>query len=184
MPVERDGRIVFGVNDERIGGRGRAQRSEGGIGKKRRAETAALKAPIDSQTADSDRRDGWTARQFSGQLGREVRCRNAGRSQRVVGGYHAAGGLDGYKAVGDISADVLGDLLMEIAVEGFLAARECGAVMRFGERFQAERSAHEPNSLRCRLAMRFSAALGAGGLRMALAKSFWSSTERRRIPDS
>ncbi len=58
---------------------------------------------------------------------------------------------------------------VEISIQHRLTAIEYSAIMRFGQRFHSERSGHEPNNLRWRLAARRRATLGAGGWRMASA---------------
>ena len=80
---------------------------------------------------------------------------------------------------GDVLADVLGDLRVEVAIERLFAAPEAAAVMRV-EHLQPERCPHfvvRPKSSRCRFAARRSAGVGAGGFRMAFATRCWSSSE-------
>lgn len=172
MPVKRDGLGALRVHHECESRRSRTQSSEGSVGKQCRAQTASMKPPIDRQPAYPDRGDARIARQLFRQFGGKIWCWNAARGQRVEGRDLVAGGLDSHKTIRDFPADVLGDLALEVAVEGLLAARESRPVVRFSQRFKTEWNAHAPNNSRCRRATRLKAALGAGGLRIALAKSF------------
>jgi hypothetical protein len=169
MPVESRSALVLGVNDESEGRRGGAQRTLSRVHEKGGAESTAAKLTVDGQTADAHGWNEWIARQPPDHGGRKLGSRNAARSESVIGGDAAGGVLYGNEAVGDFAADVLSHLGLEIPVESRLPTIEYGAIMRLCQHLYSERSGHEPNNLRCRLAARRRAALGAGGWRMASA---------------
>ncbi len=170
MPVERRCPIVLGVNYESEGRWRGKQRTLSGVDEKGGAESAAAKLTVDGQTADAH---GWNeriSRQPLDHGGRKLGSRNAARSESVIRSDATGDVLDSNEAVSDSAADVLGHLGLEIPVESRLIAIEYGAIVRVGKRFHPEGSDHGPNNLRCRLAARRRAALGAGGWRMASAK--------------
>lgn len=102
---------------------------------------------------------------------REVENGEARRLQRVICGDLTGEGFNRYEAIGDVTADVLGNLDLKISVERFFAATEQRTLMSTGEWFQAKwaRCHSAPNNSRRRSKARMRAGLGSGGLRMASA---------------
>ena len=59
VPVERNSRIVLGIDDQRKDGDLGAQRAQGRVREKRAAELAPLKGQVDRQAPNPGDRDRW-----------------------------------------------------------------------------------------------------------------------------
>lgn len=116
--------VVLGIDNDSECRNVRARGAFNSIGDKGRAEVTALIGCRDSQSPQEDRGNEWVAGKAP-RLGlRQVCEKNAGRRNRVIARNDCGCLLDQDEARGDAPPDVLGRLLLKVAVERLYPAGE------------------------------------------------------------
>src|SRR5438270_88798 len=129
MPVERDRRVILGINEERKhGGRG-VHRTFGRVREKHATDATLAKTNVHREAADQTCRQGAIAREFLRLIRRkriqlDTRCGKSEIACQVT-----AVSTDGDEAIRQVTPDVLRNLLSKIPVERFDTARETVAVV-------------------------------------------------------
>lgn len=140
MLVERRGCIVLGIHQQRIGSDLCASGSIECVGQQRTAKSLALIGLIYRQSTHAHGGHGGIARQLLASAGWQISQQQAGRGQGVVASYPCRISQC-HKAGCHAAANVLGDLLLEAAVQWFGITVECGSIVRGIERQELERFA-------------------------------------------
>lgn len=116
MPVESRCRLVFGIHHQGKGGNPGTGGTVERISQQRTAQTLALESLIDSQAAHTNGGHGRIARQLLAGAGRKIGQQQACRCQGVVASCARPIG-QGHEAGGHATANVLGDLFAQVAVQ-------------------------------------------------------------------
>ena len=138
VPVEGGGGFVFCVDNEGVNRGIGACRALYRIEQQGRTQGAARITPIHRKASYKSRgKDRVFRKAFTLHLGQLVQGYACGR-ERVVAGDDRRAQRDRDKAVGDMSANVLSCLRLQVAVQGIDAARESRALMMRCERLDRE----------------------------------------------
>jgi hypothetical protein len=117
VEVEPKGGLILGVHGHGEGGDLETGGEPQGVGQQGTAQSLAAKGLIHRQASHPDRWDRGVTGKFPSGLGRKLGQHQAGRGKGLIASDPARGG-DGHKAGGDAAADVLGDAVPEVVVEG------------------------------------------------------------------
>ena len=137
MSIECDGGVILRVN-EHCKRRGLGPyASRRCVGEKRAAEPLTLESQIDREAANADCRQQRIARQLLGDDLRQIGRRDARRRNCVKPGDDPRFDFDCDETIADVTAHILGDLVLEIPVERLRPAGETLALV-VGEQFDEE----------------------------------------------
>ncbi len=170
MPIERESRVILGVNEECEDGGRRLHGAFGRIREKHATDATITEANVHCEAADQTRGQGTIVWEFFRLIRRKIIQRDARCSEREIACQETTVGADGDKTVGQTTSDVLRHLLSKIPVERLDPARETISVViskRLNDDLFGQRDLF--TRVRCRSNARFKASFGSGGLRMASA---------------
>lgn len=124
MLVEQRGLIIEGVDDQEVRADVGAQDSRHRVSQEGRAQPVPLKSRVYGETPDEDGRERPIARQLLAPVVFEIIEGNLRRRERVITRDRRCRRVDRDESRGDLSADILGHLRLEVTVETVLAAGE------------------------------------------------------------
>lgn len=170
MPIERNRRVILGVNEECKHGGRRLPCTFGRVRKKHATDATLAKANVHREAADQARGQSTIAWQFLRLICRKIIQRDTRCGESEIACQITAVGADGDEAIRQETPDVLRNLLPKISVERLDPAREAVPVViseRLNDDLLGQREVF--TNVRCRSNARFKASFGSGGLRMAAA---------------
>ena len=129
MPIERNSRVVFGIDDQRKDGDLGAQGPQNRVCEKCAAELAPLEGLVDRKAPNPGDRDRWIPWQSLRQALWQVGQRHAACGQGVVAGDGVGFFLDGDKARTGTTACILRGLRSEVPIQRRDAAFESGSIV-------------------------------------------------------
>ena len=100
----------------------RVQGSAGGIGQQRRTQAAPLESLVHGQSPDPNGGHGRITRQALSFVRGQISKWDTGGADRVISCNVARGSFDGYEAISDTAANVLGNLGLKITIKDVFAA--------------------------------------------------------------
>ena len=192
VSVKTLGDRVLGVDHQRVDGYFRTRAAQNGVGQQRSTELAALKRLIDRQSAKPcNRHRGVTGKPFC-QGRRQVKQGNTGCRKGVIASDIASaahrgccgtnGTINGDKTCTRAPPHVLGNLVLEVAVQSGNATGEAASSVTRAQHLDAESRCHFGLTRRlCACRARFIAGETGGGFSKASANRCWSSTDKRMI---
>jgi hypothetical protein len=182
MTVERDRGRILGVDDHRVRGEFRTDRTRQSVHQQRCAEPFSLMRMTDRESSQTYGGDKRIARQTTSQSGIQFVEWYAAGTDGVVACHLSRRAFECDKASRQSSADVLCDTSVEITVERLDAADEPRPLVRGRERFDDIGVTQTgPTRRRWRSMARSIAGVRGDGSSNASAKRCWSMSDRRMI---